>query len=84
MNDLSFELGEHWRRFVANKVATGAYGSPGETVEAALRLLESDDERLSRVADLLRKGEESGDPAAFDYDAFIVEARRRRDRREAA
>ena len=84
MIDLSFELNERWRAFVAGKVARGEFGSPVEAIEAGLRLLETDDERLTRLADLLRAGENSGAPIPFDYDALLAEARRRRDAREAA
>ena len=83
MADLSFELGEHWHKVVADKVASGEFASPGKAVEHALKAIETDEERLDRVAALLRQGEESGEAIPFDFDAFLAEARRRRDGRAA-
>ena len=79
-----YKISEHWRQYLADKVDNREYGSPGEVIEDALRRLEDEDRRRERLAELLREGEESGDPIPWDFEAFLEEARLRDGRREAA
>jgi antitoxin ParD1/3/4 len=73
----SVSLGEHFAAFIESRVASGRYGSASDVVRAGLRLLEEQETRLSAVQAALIEGEQSGEPAPFDFDAF-VEAKRPR------
>ncbi len=73
----SIALGEHFERFVGTRVAQGRYGSASEVVRAGLRLLEEHEMRLEALRAALIEGEESGQPEAFDGDAFLSEMRTR-------
>lgn len=71
----SISLDAHFSDFLAREVATGRYGSASEVVRAGLRLLEDQEARLSALRSALRAGEASGEPAPFDFDAFIAAKR---------
>ncbi len=73
----SIALGEHFEKFVGGRVAQGRYGSASEVVRAGLRLLEEHEMRLEALRAALVEGEESGEPEAFDSDAFLTEMRAR-------
>ena len=47
---MRIELTARHKRFVDEKVRSGAYGSSDEVVREGLRLLEAEDERTRRVA----------------------------------
>ena len=68
----SVSLGDHFEQFIAGQVDSGRYGSASEVVRAGLRLLEDEEARMSALRSALVAGEESGEPEAFDFDAFIV------------
>ncbi len=67
----SVSLGEHFTGFIEAQVAQGRYGNASDVVRAGLRLLE--DQEAKRAA--LIEGEESGEPEAFDFEAFIARKR---------
>jgi antitoxin ParD1/3/4 len=73
----SVTLGEHFLEFIDRQVAAGRYGSASEVVRAGLRLLEEQEAKLEALRAALIEGEESGAPQPFDFDAFLVEKRRR-------
>ena len=73
----SIALGEHFEKFVGTRVSQGRYGSASEVVRAGLRLLEEREMRLEALRAALIEGEESGEPEAFDSDAFLAEMRAR-------
>jgi antitoxin ParD1/3/4 len=73
----SVGLGEHFAAFIGSRVASGRHGSASDVVRAGLRLLEEQETRLSALQAALIEGEQSGEPAPFDFDAF-VEAKRPR------
>ena len=70
-NNLSFQLDERLAAFVDEEVKAGRYGSAGEVVEAAVRLLEARQHRAKALEKALIAGEESGRPHPFDFDAFL-------------
>lgn len=72
----SISLGDHFSHFVDERVAQGRYGSVSDVVRAGLRLLEEHETRLEALRAALIVGENSGDPSAFDVDAFVQDKRR--------
>ncbi|UJP08909.1 type II toxin-antitoxin system ParD family antitoxin [Microbacterium sp. KUDC0406] len=74
-SNTSISLDEHFTDFLAQEVATGRYRSASEVVRAGLRLLEDHESQMSVLRASLAAGEESGEPEAFDFDAFIASKR---------
>ena len=68
----SISLDDHFSNFLSRTVASGRYRSASEVVRAGLRLLEDEEARMSALRAALVVGEESGVPAAFDFEAFIA------------
>jgi len=73
----SISLGDHFSTFVGQQVESGRYGSASDVVRAGLRLLEEHEARVKTLRDALVAGEESGEPAPFDNDAFLRRMRER-------
>lgn len=68
----SISLDDHFSDFLQREVDSGRYRSASEVVRAGLRLLEDHETRLAALRAALEAGEASGEPAAFDFDAFIA------------
>ncbi len=71
----SVTLGDHFSGFVSEQVETGRYGSVSDVVRAGLRLLEEHETKVKALQEALVKGEESGPPRPFDFEA--MKARKR-------
>jgi len=56
----SITLGNHFGRFIDERVAAGRYGSASEVVRAGLRILEVEEQKLEALRAALIEGEESG------------------------
>jgi antitoxin ParD1/3/4 len=69
----SFNLSDHFSRFIDAQVGTGRFGSASEVIREALRLLEERDARLEDLRQALIDGEESGEAMPFDMEAWLVE-----------
>jgi antitoxin ParD1/3/4 len=69
----SFNLSDHFSRFIEAQVDTGRFSSASEVVREALRLLEERDARLQALRQALIAGEESGEAMPFDMEAWLVE-----------
>jgi len=55
----SISLGPHFEGFINSEVSSGKYGSASEVVRSALRLLESEEKKLSELRNALIEGENS-------------------------
>ncbi|WP_245582531.1 type II toxin-antitoxin system ParD family antitoxin [Neorhizobium lilium] len=64
--------------FVHQQIENGAFGSESEVIEAALRLLqEQDQDAIEAIRAAIAEGEASGEPQPFDFDEFLAEMRRK-------
>ena len=67
----SISLGPHFEDFINSEVATGKYSSASEVVRTALRLLESEEKKLSELRDALVEGENSAIIEDFDAEKHL-------------
>lgn len=67
----SITLGEHFDKFVADKINEGRFQSVSEVVRAGLRKLEEDEAKLSALRRKLQEGEESPIVENFDGEEFL-------------
>jgi antitoxin ParD1/3/4 len=68
----SISLGDHYEAFVRRKVESGEFATISEVIRDALRRAEERDKRIANLRELIREGEESGDPIAFDWNEFLA------------
>ncbi|VVT14000.1 type II toxin-antitoxin system ParD family antitoxin [Erythrobacter sp. EC-HK427] len=68
----SISLGEHYEEYARRKVASGEFGSISEVIRDAMRRAEAQDTKVERLRQLVREGEESGEPVPFDWDGFMA------------
>jgi antitoxin ParD1/3/4 len=68
----SISLGDHYEAFVRRKVESGEFATISEVIRDALRRAEEREKRIANLQQLVREGEESGDPVPFDWDAFLA------------
>lgn len=68
-------MDDHFTEFLAAQVATGRYRSASEVVRAGLRVLEDQETRMAALRAALIAGEQSGEPAPFDFGDFIESKR---------
>jgi antitoxin ParD1/3/4 len=67
----SITLGGHFADFVDAQLEAGRFSSVSEIVRAGLRLLEEHEAKVRLLQEALIAGEQSGEPRAFDKDAFV-------------
>ena len=67
----SVTLGEHFDKFVADKINEGRFQSVSEVVRAGLRKLEEDEVKLAALRRKLQEGEESPIVENFDGEIFL-------------
>ena len=77
IKNTSISLGDHFTTFIGDQVSSGRYGSASEVVRAGLRLLEEREAQVKALQEALIAGEQSGEPQAFDNDAFLRRMRSR-------
>lgn len=68
----SVTLGEHFDRFVSEKINEGRFQSVSEVVRAGLRKLEEDEAKLLALRQKLQAGEDSPLVADFNGESFIA------------
>jgi antitoxin ParD1/3/4 len=69
----SISLGAHFEDFINSSVASGKYNSASEVVRSALRLLESEEKKLSELRYALIEGENSLMVEDFDAKKHLAE-----------
>jgi antitoxin ParD1/3/4 len=69
----SISLGEHFSGLIDALIASGRYASASEAVREGLRLLEEREAQLTKLRELIREGDESGEPQPFDVEEFLAE-----------
>mgnify|MGYP006296108687 CR=1 FL=1 len=57
--------------FIDAQVQSGRYGSASDVVRAGLRLLEEHEAKVKALQDALNDGLQSGEPRAFEGNAFL-------------
>jgi antitoxin ParD1/3/4 len=67
----SVTLGEHFDKFVVEKINEGRFQSVSEVVRAGLRKLEEDETKLQALRRKLQDGEVSPIVESFEGDAFL-------------
>jgi antitoxin ParD1/3/4 len=68
----SVTLGEHFDKFVIDKINEGRFQSVSEVVRAGLRKLEEDEAKLTALRRKLQEGEESPVVENFDGDELLT------------
>jgi len=68
----SVTLGEHFDKFVVEKIKEGRFQSVSEVIRAGLRKLEEDEAKLQALRLMLQAGEDSPVIENFDGDSFIA------------
>ncbi|NOU23842.1 MAG: type II toxin-antitoxin system ParD family antitoxin [Methyloglobulus sp.] len=68
----SVTLGEHFDKFVVEKINEGRFQSVSEVVRAGLRKLEEDEAKLQALRRKLQAGENSPLVENFDGDSFLA------------
>lgn len=68
----SVTLGEHFDRFVLEKIKEGRFQSVSEVIRAGLRKLEEDEAKLQALRLKLQAGEDSPVVESFDGNSFIA------------
>ena len=68
----SVTLGEHFDKFITEKIAQGRFQSVSEAVRAGLRKLEEDESKLQALRENLQAREDSPLVENFDQNHFIT------------
>ncbi len=72
LRNTSVTLGEHFDKFVAEKIHQGRFQSVSEVVRAGLRKLETDEIKLQALREKLLAGENSPVVDDFNGESFIT------------
>ena len=71
----SISLGNHFESFIDREIASGRYSSVSEVIRSALRLLETEEQRMEALRSALIEGEESGVVKNFDPEKHLKRIR---------
>lgn len=74
---ITVDLGDELLDFIESLIESGDYRTQSEVIRESLRLLREKkaDSRLQALRDLLAEGLSSGEPVAWEKDAFLKQAR---------
>ena len=67
----SISLGDHFESFIKKEISTGRYSSVSEVVRTALRLLETEENKIKALRAAIEEGERSGLVEDFDPKAHL-------------
>jgi len=73
----SISLGSHFEDFISSSIASGKYSSASEVVRSALRLLESEENKLKELRNALIEGENSPMIENFDAKKHLADLHRK-------
>lgn len=73
----SILLGSHFEQFISDEVASGRYNSVSEVIRSALRLLESEEKKITQLRNELEIGEKSKMVSDFDPASHLENLRRK-------
>ncbi len=62
----SIALGEHFEKFVKNRVKEGRFNNTSEVIRAGLRLLEGEEQKFQALRQSIQEGIDSGIAVNFD------------------
>lgn len=68
---LSVSLDEHYSAFAARQVASGAFSSTQDVIQAGLELLKYDKEARERLRQAIQEGLDSEDAGPLDFEAYL-------------
>ncbi|MBC6504687.1 type II toxin-antitoxin system ParD family antitoxin [Citrobacter freundii] len=70
---MTVDLGDELRDFIESLIESGDYRTQSEVIRESLRLLREKqaESRLQALRDLLAEGLSSGEPVAWEKDAFL-------------
>ena len=76
---MTVDLGNELRHYVEDLVESGDYRSNSEVSRESLRLLREKQaaSKLEQLRHLIHEGEASGDPVAWDAQAFLKQMKKR-------
>lgn len=69
----SILLGDYFDSFINKKISSGKYNSASEVIRTALRLLESEEQKLNQLRKELKAGERSKMIENFDRKKHLQE-----------
>lgn len=69
----SISIGSYFEDFINSEVASGKYNSASEVIRSALRLLESEEKKLSELRNALIEGENSPLVDNFNAEKHLAE-----------
>jgi len=67
----SISLGNHFEQFIKQEISTGRFNNASEVIRTALRMLESEEQKLHALRKALVAGEESGTAESFDPESHL-------------
>lgn len=73
----SISLGNHFENFISTSIETGKYSSVSEVVRTALRLLESEENKIKELTNALIDGENSQMIENFDAKKHLDDLHRK-------
>ncbi len=73
----SILLGSHFESFIKRAISTGRYKSISEVIRTALRLLETEEQKIENLRKALELGENSGFLDNFNPEDHLQELHRR-------